>query len=764
MRSKYLATLLMMEVVGTAAFAQPVEYPEPVQYIGSYYGSNAIMDVDGDQSPDVLVALETANNLVVLRSNGAGSPIREVVPYPSPALFPVATLPTDLDADGDMDAVVVCNTGHVLRAENFGSGLVATIMLTTGGTLIDGKLGDVNGDGRDDLILSQTADSTIRIHLADGLGGFSSAQVLSFGWTPGRLAVGDINGDGSSDLLVSVPAQGVLRVLNGNGSGSFVVSQSLPYATSYADIELADLDGDGDLDCVGGARAESTVRILANSNGSFGEAASITLHTGSRSDVRAADADGDGDLDLYVAFDTARRVEILRNDGSGGFMLGHGFATTYQTSWLGVADFDGHAGQDIAMLAQNSWDAELVFNAGDGSYKVRPAYVTSAGTTSLAAADFDSDGDIDVVSVGASRDFIGLLENQGDGTVAAMVQVAAINNPRIIKAVDVDSDGDQDMVVVSGTNFSVLLNNGEGSFVLQPGSQSVGANASKLTVADIDADGHNDLIFTFPNSVLIRVAMSNGDGTFEPYVALPNAAPIRQIECADINGDGLPELLTRIEFAYQIHHNVNGIIQAPVSYPASDEGVLLAGDFDGNEAVDLVLSTQGGVISIAMNDGTGNHSTTLSSQTAALGWVQPHACVDVDSDGDLDIVARTIFDSFQSHSGLCVLLNDGTGQFTHLGTYRAESMAGGLAVADMNGDGLSDLLCGRNARDGIAVSLAAHGECPSDFDGSGFVDTDDFTAFVVAFEAGGDAADFDSTGFVDTDDFDAFVRAFESGC
>lgn len=65
-----------------------------------------------------------------------------------------------------------------------------------------------------------------------------------------------------------------------------------------------------------------------------------------------------------------------------------------------------------------------------------------------------------------------------------------------------------------------------------------------------------------------------------------------------------------------------------------------------------------------------------------------------------------------------------------------------------------------------AVSTAAHlgVRCPSDFDGSGFVDTDDFDAFVGAFTAGIDEADFDGSGFVDTDDFDGFVHAFESGC
>ncbi len=62
------------------------------------------------------------------------------------------------------------------------------------------------------------------------------------------------------------------------------------------------------------------------------------------------------------------------------------------------------------------------------------------------------------------------------------------------------------------------------------------------------------------------------------------------------------------------------------------------------------------------------------------------------------------------------------------------------------------------------VSFPGDSRCPSDFDGSGFVDTDDFTAYVLAFEAGTDDADVDGSGFVDTDDFTFFVLAFESGC
>jgi hypothetical protein len=78
-----------------------------------------------------------------------------------------------------------------------------------------------------------------------------------------------------------------------------------------------------------------------------------------------------------------------------------------------------------------------------------------------------------------------------------------------------------------------------------------------------------------------------------------------------------------------------------------------------------------------------------------------------------------------------------------------------------------EIQCGDRNRYWTEIKLAAGGcpgDCVSDFDDSGFVDTDDFDAFVRAFEAGTLDADVDATGFVDTDDFDFFVRAFEAGC
>lgn len=54
--------------------------------------------------------------------------------------------------------------------------------------------------------------------------------------------------------------------------------------------------------------------------------------------------------------------------------------------------------------------------------------------------------------------------------------------------------------------------------------------------------------------------------------------------------------------------------------------------------------------------------------------------------------------------------------------------------------------------------------CPADYDGSGFVDIEDYSSFVTSFEQGSPSADFDGSGFVDIEDFDGFVVAFEHGC
>ncbi|HLO42482.1 MAG TPA: GC-type dockerin domain-anchored protein [Phycisphaerales bacterium] len=133
-----------------------------------------------------------------------------------------------------------------------------------------------------------------------------------------------------------------------------------------------------------------------------------------------------------------------------------------------------------------------------------------------------------------------------------------------------------------------------------------------------------------------------------------------------------------------------------------------------------------------------------------------------------------------SPDGASLYVTYGSASISFGGGGYSRTQSGALRVIDTSSNTVVETIPIQYASAGLAISAGGNvavipqpwGDgvtvvelgCPSDFDNSGFVDTDDFDAFVLAFEAGTDNADFDGSGFVDTDDFDAFVRAFESGC
>jgi ELWxxDGT repeat protein len=122
---------------------------------------------------------------------------------------------------------------------------------------------------------------------------------------------------------------------------------------------------------------------------------------------------------------------------------------------------------------------------------------------------------------------------------------------------------------------------------------------------------------------------------------------------------------------------------------------------------------------------------------------------------------RCYFAADDGIHGLELWVSDGTAD----GTYMTGDIWPGLPSSSPTNAAIAGTMLYFNAyRPEEGNELWALNLCPADFDMSGFVDGDDFDAFVTAFELGDDAADFDRTGFVDTDDFTAFVHAFEAGC
>jgi hypothetical protein len=142
------------------------------------------------------------------------------------------------------------------------------------------------------------------------------------GTTPAAVVIGDLNGDGRADVVAANRAANTVSVLMGNGDGSLQSRIDYPVGTTPVGVALGDFNGDGKPDIATANFGTGTVSILlGNGDGSFRPktdflvgATPVSLTTG--------DFNGDGHLDLAVAAETTANdsVSILRGLGDGTFV------------------------------------------------------------------------------------------------------------------------------------------------------------------------------------------------------------------------------------------------------------------------------------------------------------------------------------------------------------------------------------------------------------------------------------------------------------
>jgi ELWxxDGT repeat protein len=188
---------------------------------------------------------------------------------------------------------------------------------------------------------------------------------------------------------------------------------------------------------------------------------------------------------------------------------------------------------------------------------------------------------------------------------------------------------------------------------------------------------------------------------------------------------------------------------------AGSASVLYAPLVSGNKAY-IAISTPGTGRELWVTDGTpaGTH-ITKDIRPGAIGSLSTGNALLAGAAG------RVYFAADDGIHGVELWVSDGTDEGTRLagdlwpGLPSSFPSYGALAGSTMYFDAY---------RPEEGDELWAIKVCPADFDDSGFIDIDDFGAFVAAFVEGGDDADFDGSGFVDLDDFVAFVGEFETGC
>ena len=416
-------------------------------------------------------------------------------------------------------------------------------------------------------------------------------------------------------------------------------------------------------------------------------------------------------------------------------------------SVVGAVDCNGNGVEDAEDISSRTSD-DCNRNGRPDECDVeprRPGLVSSetyrvlGSTMDLTAADLDRDGFEDLVAVtvsSVSRDRVAVFINRQDGTFEAPDLYPLDGGPVSVTAADLNGDGHVDLVTANrGSGDLALLFNGGPGWFASPRRLPLGDERRPRFVGhgDIDGDGDTDLLVLSSGIDRLSVLRNRGRGTFDRLPEVDVGRDPRHLALADFDGDGRIDVAVAnfLDETITVLFGEGGRLTLPAA--PRPQHVELA-DIDGDGDPDIILASgqrqeprADGGVSVLRNLGARRfaESTVHGPARDVLRVV----AVDWDGDGDLDVVAGANDRSGRlalSPFALLVYSNPGSGPFgadtEDVRVVRSERRPESVVAADLDGDGGMEVVTTEAESDRDITVFRRQLVSDADLDRNGFPD------------------------------------------
>lgn len=418
-----------------ARFAPPVTFAtgdEPMPVV--------IADLDGDGRCDIIAGNDATGSLSIFHNvvNKTATLSFDQRQAHASGAFSRSLAAGDFNNDGKPDLVAANFDGASVsvfaNASVAGSGpsaFGAAQAFPAGAFPDQAQAIDMDGDGRDDIVVANIGSDSVSVLIDETPIGahqlaFSSPVVIHAGGFVTSVRAGDLNADGRTDLVVANDATGYATVLNTTPRGATTISFATPQAYSTEPeasqpnaLELADITGDGRVDILfaAGGLAMGVATNMTPAGSSTTNFMPVQgVDEAMSHSIALADLNGDGRRDIVVA--DFWSVGVLRNITTPGatdvaFEAKQGFSSGSNPQSAIATDFDLDGRPDVADADGNTVSVRInhtVPGATQITLDALPPLPLGLQPTGLVAVDANGDGLRDLVSADA-----------GDGTISVLV-------------------------------------------------------------------------------------------------------------------------------------------------------------------------------------------------------------------------------------------------------------------------------------------------------------------------------------------------------